>query len=81
MRFAFCWVLGRGLFLASGEAVEIDRVLSEHIGALHRIKFSEALCALLNNLRVKPAAGLWARREFWIRLAGIVFIPLPSWHF
>lgn len=27
------------------------------------------------NLRVKPAAGFWARREFWIRLVGIVFIP------
>lgn len=46
MRFAFCWVLGRGLFLASGEAVEIDRVLSERIGALRRIKFSEALDVL-----------------------------------
>lgn len=31
------------------------------------------------NLRVKPAARLWAGREFWIRLAGVVFIPsLPG---
>lgn len=40
------WVFGRRPFLASAEAVEIDRVLSGHIGALHRIKFSETLTVL-----------------------------------
>jgi len=31
MQFAFSWFLVRGLFLASAEAVEIDRVLSRNI--------------------------------------------------
>lgn len=38
--------LGGEVFLASAEALEFDRVLSEHVGAIHRIKFLETLSAL-----------------------------------
>lgn len=34
---------GGEVFLASAEALEFDRVLSEHVGAIHRIKFLKTL--------------------------------------
>lgn len=76
MPFAFCWVFGMWNDLqASAEAVEIDKVLLIILGLFTELNSCKHLVSFPYNLSIKPAAGFWARREFWIRLVGIVFIP------
>lgn len=63
-------------FQASAEAVEIDKMLSV-LGLFTQLNSRKLLVSFPHNLSIKPAAGFWARSEFWIRLVGIVFIPFP----
>lgn len=45
------------------------------LGLFTELNSRKLLVSFPYNFSIKPAAGFWARSEFWIRLVGIVFIP------